>query len=118
MREPLQEHRCAHEIWHPSAVLDVEALRLGPLTNRCGVGSTGMSSPAPAAAWPPSGRTRCPARSLDVGLQRLSECLSVLGVQVDLMEAIDPRLADRLAKTGVRVTVARSPADPPRHRAE
>ncbi len=59
--------------WHPSAILDFDALRLGPLPDRCGVGSASTGRPASARAWPADGGAGGPAGSAEVGCQCLSQ---------------------------------------------
>jgi len=68
---------------HPSAVLHVDALRLGPLAD---LGAVHPVRPRPeaAAGWP-TGTASGPPRSLHVARQRVPQRPGVLGVQVDLI---------------------------------
>src|SRR6516164_4388201 len=77
---------------HATAVLDLDALRLGPLTNLGGVDSAGRG-PAPAPGRPP-GRAGAPPPRVNVPGQCLPQRCGVLCVQVDLVLGTIQRKAD------------------------
>ena len=76
---------------HAAAVLDLDALGLGPFADLSGVQAAGRR-PAPAPRGPASGAA--PPRGLDVPRERLAERFGVLRVQVDLVLGTIQRKAD------------------------
>src|SRR5512140_118686 len=69
---------------YPTAVLDLDTLRLSPFADLRGVQPAGRG-PARGARGPARSGATAPPRRLDVARQRLTERLGVLGVQVDLI---------------------------------
>src|SRR5690349_10105589 len=68
---------------HPSAVLHVNALCLGPLADLRAV-HTAPRCPASAPSWPP-GTASGSTRGLHVACQCIPQCLGMLGVQINLI---------------------------------
>jgi hypothetical protein len=68
---------------HPSAVLHLDALRLGPLADLGAVVAV-CRRLAAAPGWPP-GTAPGPPRRPHVARQCIPQCLGVPGVQVDLV---------------------------------
>ena len=89
---------------HPPAVLNLNALGLGPLPNRGGVGSVGTGRLTPASAWPPSSSAWRPASGVDVPRQRFPQRVSILSAQVDLiLRAVQPEAHCGLCLTTIEV---------------
>src|SRR5438132_12887911 len=77
---------------YAAAVLDFDALRLGPFTNLGGV-KPARRCPAPGPGRP-AGSSTAPPRGFDVPGQRLTKRLGVLRVEVDLVLGTIQRKAD------------------------
>src|SRR5271167_3737227 len=89
---------------HPPAVLNLNALGLGPLPNRGGVGSVGTCSLPPAAAWPPGSSARCPTSGINVPRHRSPKRVSIVGAQVDLiLRAVQPQTSGFLCLAAIEV---------------
>src|ERR1700678_1493407 len=70
--------------WYATTILDLDALRLSPLTNLRGVKTTGRR-PAPTAGRAPSGAATAPSRGVNIPGECLPQRFGVLCVQVDLI---------------------------------
>ena len=89
---------------HPPAVLNLNALGLGPLPDRGGVGSVGTGRLTPAPAWPPGSRARRPTRGIDVSCQCFPQRVGILSAQVDLvLRAIQPEAHGSLCVAAIEV---------------
>ena len=89
---------------HPTAVLNLNALGLGPLPNRGRVGSVGTGRLTPAPASPPSSRARRPTSGIDVSCQCFPQRVGILSAQVDLvLHAIQPEPHGSLCVAAIEV---------------
>src|SRR5271155_284352 len=70
--------------WYATTILDLDALRLSPLTNLSGVKAT-RRRPAPAPGGTAGSAATASSRGVNVPGQRLPQRFGVLSVQVDLI---------------------------------
>src|SRR5689334_1820463 len=91
-----------HLGWHASAVLHVDALRLGPLAHLSGIQSA-RRCPAAAPGGPP-GAASCPPGGIDIARQCVPQCLGMIGVQVDLiLRAVELEADGTLSRTAIKI---------------
>ena len=88
--------------WHSAAILYLDALCLGPLTDLGGV-QPARRSPTPCSRCP-TGTAADPPRGADIAGQRVAERLGVFLVQVDLvLRTVDPEPDGSFGGTAVKV---------------